>query len=77
MKTATLTMSAPSVCPMSGMAHSPAIVSRCGGPTPEELNICGICAAELTLIRSKWIAITDEQAAAIRGTKAAPVGGKA
>lgn len=62
----TLSMSAPAVCQMSGLAHSPAIVSRCGGPTPEELNICGICGAELTQVRSRWIAITDEQADAIR-----------
>lgn len=59
--------SSPRICPMSGMAHSPAIVSRCGGPTPEELNICGICGEELTRIRSRWVAISAEQADAIRG----------
>jgi len=54
------------ICPLSSMSHSPAIVSRCGGPTPEELNICGICGSELTMVRGVWIAISDEQADAIR-----------
>ncbi len=53
-------------CPMSGMAHSPAIVSRCGGPSPEELNSCGICGLDITKIRNKWIGITEEQADSIR-----------
>lgn len=57
------------VCRMSGKAHSPAIVNRCGGPTAEELNICGICGCDLTLVRGVWIAITDEQAYSIRGKK--------
>ena len=59
----------PSICRMSGKVHSPAIVSRCGGPTAEELNICGICGSDLTMVRGVWIAISDEQAYAIRGRK--------
>ena len=56
----------PTVCRMSGMAHSPAIVHRCGGPTAEELNICGICGSDLTMVRGAWIAISDERAFSIR-----------
>ena len=57
----------PNICRMSGKAHSPAIVSRCGGgPTAEELNICGICGSDLIMIRGVWIAISDEQAFSIR-----------
>ena len=56
----------PDTCPMSGKAHSPAIVSRCGGPTPEELNVCGICGSDLTMVRGAWIAISDERAFSIR-----------
>jgi hypothetical protein len=54
------------ICEMSGMAHSPAIVSRCGGPSAEELNICGICGVYIAKIRDRWISITEEQADAIR-----------
>jgi hypothetical protein len=56
----------PHICRVSGKAHSPAIVSRCGGPTAEELNICGICGSDLTMVRGAWIAISDEQAYSIR-----------
>ena len=56
----------PSICQISGKVHSPAIVNRCGGPTAEELNICGICGSDLTMVRGVWIAISDEQAYAIR-----------
>ena len=59
----------PNICRMSGKAHSPAIVNRCGGPSTDELNICGICGSDLTMVRGVWIAITDEQAYAIRGKK--------
>ncbi len=59
----------PDTCPMSSKVHSPAIVSRCGGPTPEELNICGICGSDLTMIRGAWIAISEEQADSIRAAK--------
>lgn len=61
------TLHCPEICQMSQAYHSPAIVSRCGGPTPQELNICGICGEELTKIRGRWIAISSEQADAIRG----------
>lgn len=56
----------PNICSMSGYAHSPAILNRCGGPTAEELNICGICGSDLTMVRGVWIAISDQQAYMIR-----------
>ncbi len=56
----------PHVCPMSGRNHSPSVVSRCGGASPEELNICGICGDEMTKIRGRWIAITGDQSDSIR-----------
>ena len=59
----------PNICPMSDMNHSPAIVSRCGGPSAMELNICGICGEELTNIRGLWISITPEQADVIRSAR--------
>ncbi len=58
----------PNTCPVSGMAHSPAIVSRCGGPTPEELNTCGICGAYLTQVNGAWLAISEDEAFLIRET---------
>lgn len=62
----TLMSNKPSVCPISGRVHDPAIVSRAGGPSSSELNMCGICGENITLIRNVWIAITEEQADAIR-----------
>lgn len=66
-----LNNSRPHVCQMSGMNHRPAVVSRCGGPTTDELNICGICGEEMTRIRGSWISITDKQADSIRNASVA------
>lgn len=53
---------------MSCKLHKPTIVSRYGGPTLEELNVCGDCGFYLAYNERTfiWYAISDEEAQTIR-----------
>lgn len=59
-----------SVCP-NGKEHIPAIVSRCGGPSPKALNVCGNCGSAIAPLGNLqtnplWMAISDQEEDRIR-----------
>lgn len=56
---------------LDGTQHVPAIISRCGGPSPMALNVCGQCGSAIAplgnlQINPVWIAISEQEADAIR-----------
>ncbi len=58
------------VCP-NHEEHVPVIVSRCGGPSPKELNVCGYCGSSIKpqgnlQVNPLWVAISDQEEDRIR-----------
>ncbi len=46
--------------------HIPAIMHRTGGPSSEELNVCGLCGSSIAPRDGKWTAIGDQEEDRIR-----------
>ena len=47
--------------------HVPVIMHRSGGPSAEELNVCGVCGSAIAPRDGKWTAISDQEEDRIRG----------
>ncbi len=57
----------PTVCSSSNDGvHKPVVLSRLGGPSAYNLNVCGCCGLYLITRGGEWTAITEQQADEIR-----------